>query len=235
MSSKKPILLLYDIDGTLVVLDKTGRLIYQEALSQVLNKEISLNSVDWVGTTDIEIIHKVIQDNGFYGKDSVIKMFQVFERISFMFREIVDKTPEKIKLLPYAYEISEWSYNNYYNCLLTGNIKEVAYMKLSPFKIDKFFPVGAFGDEKKERTKLVPIAIRRSEEYYKTTFSKYLIIGDSHRDIIAARENNIPCAIVTTGKMKREELEKYNPNYIIESLNELPNIIKKLENQRNQF
>lgn len=226
MSYKGKILFLYDIDGTLVKLDKTGRIIYQQALSEVLKKDISLEHIEWIGTTDIEVIHKVIEENGFFGKQSVIKMFQVFEKISFLFRELIEKTPEKLSILPYAYEVSEWTYNNYYNCLLTGNIKEVAYMKLYPFKLDKFFPIGAFGDEKKDRIKLVPIAIKRAKEYYNTDFEDYIIVGDSHRDIIAAKANNIKSIIVTTGKMSKEELQPYSPDYIIESLNQLPKIVK---------
>ncbi|MGC8871097.1 MAG: HAD family hydrolase, partial [Brevinematia bacterium] len=177
------------------------------------------------GITDIEIIHKVIEDNGFYGKDSVKKMFQVFERISLLFREIIEKTPQKLLLLPYAYEVSEWVYENFYTCLLTGNIKDVAYMKIGLFGLDKFFPVGAFGDEKKDRRKLVPIAINRSKEYYKVDFEDYFFVGDSHRDIIAAKENNIKSIIVLTGKMTKDKLLPYGPDFLIDDLSQLKAIV----------
>lgn len=222
---------LYDIDGTLITLDKTGRWVYQKALSEVLGKEISIEHIDWLGTTDIEIIHKIVEENGFFGRESIIKMFQIFERISLLFKEIVEKTPEKLRILPYAYEIVRWSYENYYNCLLTGNIKEVAYMKLSPFGLGEFFPVGAFGDERKDRVKLVPMAIKRAEEYYNTKFDDFLVIGDSHRDIIAAKGNNIKSVVVPTGKMSKEELQKYQPDFLIETLNDLPKVVKKIEDR----
>ncbi|WP_448377378.1 HAD hydrolase-like protein, partial [Fervidobacterium sp.] len=154
----------------------------------------------------------------------------IFEEIKSLFRKIVEETPEKIKLLPYAYEISEWIYENYYSALLTGNIMEVAYMKLKPFGLDKFFPVGAFGNEKRDRTKLVPIAIKRAKEYYKVDeFEEVLVLGDSHRDIIAANSNNLKSIIVLTGKLTKEELEPYKPYCIIENLSFLPGVVKSIE------
>ncbi|MEN2997757.1 MAG: HAD hydrolase-like protein [Brevinematia bacterium] len=224
MSFRNRILFLYDIDGTLVKLDG-GRLVYQKVLSETLRKDISLEHIDWLGTTDVEVIHKILCDNGFAGKQLVTKMFEVFEKASELFREMIEKNPEKLRALPYAKETTEWTYKNYYNCLLTGNIRKIAYMKLSPFGMDKYFPVGAFGDEKKSRTKLVPIAIKRSMKHYNTSFDEFFIIGDSHRDTITARENGIRSIIVTTGKMSKEELEKFAPDFLIDSLSELPKIV----------
>ncbi len=226
---KKKVLFLVDIDGTLLKLDKTGRWVYQEALRKVLNKDISIEHIDWVGTTDIEIIHKLITESGINGKESVNKMHEVFREITVLFKRIVEETPEKITLLPYAYEISEWLYNNYYSALLTGNIMEVAYMKLKPFGLEKFYPIGAFGDERKDRSKLVPIAIKRAQEHYKTDFKDVIVLGDSHRDIIAANANNLKSIIVLTGKLKREELEPYKPYAIIENLSFLPQVIEEIE------
>ncbi|MFN4246018.1 MAG: HAD family hydrolase [Brevinematia bacterium] len=227
MSYRKPILLLYDIDGTLVKLDKTGRLVYQKALCEVLNKDITLDHIDWIGTTDIEVIYKILKDNYIDDKEISIKMSEVFKRISTLFKNIIEETPEKILTLPNAYEVVEYTYKNYYNCLLTGNIKEVAYMKLKPSKIDTFFHVGAFGDEEKEREKLVPIAIKRAQKYYKTKFNNFFIIGDSHRDIIAAKKNKIKSIVVTTGKMSREELEKFEPDFIIDNLKDIITILDR--------
>lgn len=227
MCYKRKILFLFDVDGTLVKLDKTGRWVYQKALSEVLGKNVYIEGIDWIGTTDIEIIHKVIEDNGFYGKDSVKKMLQVFDRISVLFREIVEKTPEKLSILPYAYEVSEWVYENFYTCLLTGNIKNVAYMKIGIFGLDKFFPIGAFGDEKKDRRKLVPIAISRAKEYYGVDFEDYFVVGDSHRDVIAAKDNNIKSIIVLTGRMTKEEILPYGPDFIISNLSELKEMFVK--------
>ncbi len=229
MKKRKKILFLVDIDGTLLKLDKTGRWVYQEALRKVLNKDISIEHIDWVGTTDIEIIHKIITESGIHGKESINKMHEVFREITALFKKVIEETPEKIKLLPHAYEISEWLYNNYYPALLTGNITEVAYMKLKPFGLEKFYPIGAFGNDRKNRAKLVPIAIKRAQEHYKTDFEDVIVVGDSHRDIIAANENNLKSIIVLTGKLTREELEPYKPSAIIENLSFLPQAIKAIE------
>lgn len=232
---RKKILFLVDIDGTLLKLDKTGRWVYQEALRQVLNKDISIEHINWIGTTDIEIIHKIINDSGISGEESITKMHEVFNKIKILFKKIVEETPEKIQLLPYAYEISEWIYNNFYPALLTGNIKEVAYMKLKPFGMEKFFPIGAFGDERGNRSELIPMVISRAQEYYKTHFDDIIVIGDSHRDIIAANANNLKSIIVLTGNLTKEELEPYNPYIMIDNLSFLPELVNSLEKTNIQF
>lgn len=228
MSSRKDILFLYDIDGTLVKLDEISRQAYSQALLKVLGKSVSLEEVDWTGATDTEVISRVIRNCGFVGKQLYKKLHMVFRVAPLFFEELIRTTPNIARMLPYAYEISEWTYRNYYNCLLTGNIRKVAYMKLSLFGLDKFFPVGAFGNERKNRNKLVPIAVKRAENYYKTKFRDFIIVGDSYRDIFTARANNIKSVIVTTGKTSREQLQKFTPDFIVDSLSELPSIVLSL-------
>ncbi len=226
---KEKVLFLFDIDGTLIELDKTGRWVYQRAINEVIGENISLENVSWAGTTDIEIIHEIVVSKGFNGRESVRKMREIFEKIKKYFRILIESEVYKIKSLPYAYETLEWCYNNHYTSLLTGNIKEVAYMKISPFKMDRFLPVGAFGDEKKERDMLVNIALERAEKFYKTRFDRLVIVGDSHRDIIAAKRTGINCIITTTGKMTKEELLPYKPDVIIESLKYLPEALEYIQ------
>ncbi|MCX7830766.1 MAG: hypothetical protein N2445_06880, partial [Acidobacteria bacterium] len=47
---------------------------------------------------------------------------------------------------------------NFALSIVTGNVKKAAEIKLSSTNLDKFFPIGAFGDDADERWKLLQIA-----------------------------------------------------------------------------
>ena len=51
------------------------------------------------------------------------------------------------------------------------------------------------------------------------------MVGDREQDIIGARENGISVAAVTYGYGAKEELENLKPNYLVQSILELSNIL----------
>ena len=52
-----------------------------------------------------------------------------------------------------------------------------------------------------------------------------VMIGDREHDIIGANENNIDSIAVTFGYGTRDVLEKYNPTYIVDSVEEIRDIL----------
>ncbi len=52
-----------------------------------------------------------------------------------------------------------------------------------------------------------------------------IMIGDREHDIIGANENNIDSIAVTFGYGTRDVLEKYNPTYIVDSVEEIRDIL----------
>ena len=52
-----------------------------------------------------------------------------------------------------------------------------------------------------------------------------VMVGDHHNDVIGAKENNIKSIAVTYGYGVREELIKFAPDYVADSVNQLKNIL----------
>ena len=52
-----------------------------------------------------------------------------------------------------------------------------------------------------------------------------VMVGDHHNDVIGAKENDIKSIAVTYGYGVREDLIKYAPDYVADSVNQLKNII----------
>src|SRR5690606_23071909 len=92
--------------------------------------------------------------------------------------------------------------------VLTGNLREGAWIKLRHFRIDRHFPTGAFGDDHHDRNELGPIARRRALEVFGEDFAPadIAVIGDTPRDIACARAFGARAVAVATGSSSREQL-----------------------------
>jgi len=110
---------------------------------------------------------------------------------------------------------------------LTGNTEEIAWEKLRLSGIIDYFDFGAFGDTTEKRSELVAIAKERADKKFKTDFplESFVIIGDTPRDIICAREAKISVISSSTGNHPFEELKKFSPNLLVHSLEEKDKII----------
>lgn len=212
-------LLLFDIDGTLIDTNSAGKHALEHAFMKILRRDISRLSYSLCGRTDTAIIKDIINQLGLkytenLGK-SILKYYIKFlphklkaaknARIFKGVKEVLFKIKRNEKL---------------FLALLTGNIRKGAFIKLDFFGLGDFFKIGAFGDDDIKRENLVPIAIKRANQYFKQNFYKeeILIIGDAIGDIKAAKANNIDILCVSTGLTPKEELKKYNPDYLVENL-----------------
>lgn len=85
----------------------------------------------------------------------------------------------------------------------TGNVEEAAKIKLTPAGLDKVFVTGGFGWSSTERAVILQNAVKNAQKVFKTTFKAddVYVIGDTHHDIIAAKENGYHNAIVTEAEL----------------------------------
>jgi phosphoglycolate phosphatase-like HAD superfamily hydrolase len=89
--------------------------------------------------------------------------------------------------------------------LLTGNLEPIARLKLERAGLARFFPPGqgAFGSDHEERAALPDIARARAGGVPR---ERTLIIGDTPRDIACARAGGVEVLAVTTGPFDAAEL-----------------------------
>jgi phosphoglycolate phosphatase-like HAD superfamily hydrolase len=104
--------------------------------------------------------------------------------------------------------------------LLTGNVERGARMKLAPFGLNEYFPIGAFGCDSASRLELPAVAQQRGKSYYDIDFKPedIIIIGDSIHDVRCANHYGAISVAVTTGRTTKEELMQENPDYLVDNL-----------------
>jgi|YNPMSStandDraft_1061717.scaffolds.fasta_scaffold94599_1 phosphoglycolate phosphatase-like HAD superfamily hydrolase len=221
---------LFDIDGTLLHARGIGRQAFEIALQKVMGKPYSLQNEDFSGRTDRDILYGILEKEGIEKEEIENLLPSLYDVYIEVFEELVSENKDKLLVFPKVKELLDALRGECVG-LLTGNLKESAYIKLKAAGLDGYFPynVGAFGDISRNRVKLFRVALDSLKKYYGVDgFKKIWIIGDSHKDILCAKANNAISFAVATGKESKEELAKYNPDYLFCDFTEIDSIIKIL-------
>jgi phosphoglycolate phosphatase-like HAD superfamily hydrolase len=110
--------------------------------------------------------------------------------------------------------------------LVTGNLEAVARIKLERSGLAEFFAAGqgGFGSDAEDRTELPAMARRRAGANGKAYPRAHTaVIGDTPNDIACAHADGLRCVAVTTGPFSAHDLRK--ADRVIAGLRELPALI----------
>lgn len=118
--------------------------------------------------------------------------------------------------------------------VVTANVKGMAEKKLEILGLAHYMKFGSYGSEERVRSNIVRNAIKKAEETYKRKFESknIFIIGDTPRDIEAAKEVGVSAIIVATGPYKKEQLEEEEYGIVIKNLEDTEHVIGLLNPNR---
>ena len=211
-------LLLFDIDGTLVHANGSGRVAIEQALADVFGQPISTEGVAFSGRTDPGIMRDILEANGIVPSASNV------QRAIDAYKTVVleQGNPGDVTLIPGVPPLLDGlaGRSDVTLGLLTGNIRETAFWKLEAVGMDRHFSFGAFGCDDGDRGKLPPVAVRRAQQHTGRTFvgSDVVIIGDTPHDIQCGRGIGAFSVGVCTGSYERSALESHRPNVLFDTL-----------------
>jgi phosphoglycolate phosphatase-like HAD superfamily hydrolase len=208
-----PVLLLFDIDGTLLR-GATGehRAALHEALRAVhgIDADVNRRPIAPAGRTDREITRAILLDAGIDarriddGADAVqVQACRSYARLcpDDLSHTVLTGIPELLEQLSRREDRRLG--------LVTGNYEAIARLKLRRAGIGHWFDggVGAFGSDAEDRTELPGIARRRAgapgAPYPR---ERTVVVGDTPRDIACAHADGARCVAVATGPFDVDEL-----------------------------
>jgi phosphoglycolate phosphatase-like HAD superfamily hydrolase len=213
-------LLLFDIDGTLVSVEReASRQLLRDVVRETIDVVLPADYVFHLGgKTDFQIMTEIATE--FAVAPSVLEEHRAFikerliahtERLSSLtFVTMLSGVRDLLDALAQRDDITLG--------LLTGNIRQTAYLKLRPHSVDALFPFGAFGCDHIKRNELPPIALRRANAHVqggKFNARNTRIIGDTLNDIACARAHGIPVVAVATGPVSYERLAEEQPEVLV--------------------
>lgn len=195
-------LLLFDIDGTLVLTGGAGSRAMTRAFAQTHGLEDALKAVDLAGRTDRIIMRDALTQAGLPHEDVDVDAFRT-AYCAALREEITQSGTGRRGLLPGVRPLLEAlaGRDDVRLALLTGNFRASAEIKLAEFDVWRYFTWGAFADDAIERDDLIAVAHARHETEHGHVIApdSVVIIGDTPHDIRCARAIDARAVAVATG------------------------------------
>ena len=222
---------LFDIDGTLVNLDGAGSRSLNWAMEELLQVTNGFQGIDFAGKTDLQIIREGLGTLGLAEQDDLLHL--LLDRYLVHLRAEVSTGRGHVKrgvreLLSALQDLA-----GIYLGLLTGNAETGARLKLEPFGMNRYFPVGAFGSDSEDRNLLLPIAVQRLQglESVSLSHDRCVVIGDTLKDVECAHVHGASAIAVATGTYPLNELEKTDAELVIADLSDTKKIVDWIRNK----
>ena len=226
------VLLLFDIDGTLIETGGAGMASLESGFFDAFpeHRGSSFPGLDLGGATDGSVAMFVFANFGIADiPENRSRYFECYlahlgSRLVKFFAEGKGRVlPGVRELLGHLATCEEFEL-----ALLTGNIAEGAWMKLRHYELDSYFSWGAFGCDHPDRNALGPIARERARQNSGHDFppERIIVIGDTPKDISCARALGGRVVAVATGGHSRAELEQAAPDILLDNLMDHEDLIR---------
>src|SRR5216117_514931 len=228
MTKTQKRLLLFDIDGTLIHSGGAGVRALIRAFKEHFGIDDDLHDIEIAGMTDSGIVVSILKKHQIPATTENVSAF-LDSYVHFLSLELPRREG---KLLPGVLELLEKlkSRRHLVLALLTGNVSRGAQLKLEHYGVWHFFEFGAFADDHQDRNRLGPFARARAKEKHGRQFSasEIDVIGDTPRDIACGQALGARTIAVATGTWSHDELAKYQPDFLIDDLSNVDDVIHTL-------
>jgi phosphoglycolate phosphatase len=212
----KDLVVLWDIDGTLLSVHGAGRRAFAVALSATWERPFDLDGVSFAGATDLGILGLVLGAAELDGR-RIAAFFDALERA---LDDELRRAPARA--FPGAHEATRTLAElGVAQGLLTGNEERCARRKLRSAGFDPGqFPFGAFGHQHADRDELARRAAAQRR-------GRMVVVGDTPRDVQAARAIGALAVAVASGFAPRDSLEAAAPDQLLDDLTGLVSILER--------
>ncbi len=214
-------LVLFDIDGTLLISRGIGRHAKRRAMLECFGKTGDLENHSFGGKTDWRIVAELLAPYG-VTSDDVGRAMPAYETVMARHMRAIRKGYQA-EAIPQALELvaALRAREDALIGLVTGNTSKTAAIKLEMARYDPaWFPLGAYGNESAERDDLTRLALQRARDLTARAIngSDVVVIGDTPDDIKAARAIGAIAVGVCTGYVPRDQLSDSKPDYLLDDL-----------------
>ena len=221
------LLVLWDVDYTLIDSNGVGRELYQTVFGEMFGRDMPQPG-SMAGRTDRAIVAEVLT---LAGVDDPRQHVDAFHRLMAAHAPgLADRVAERTRILPGAAEamaaLARLDGRGVIQSLLTGNLPELARVKLSALQLTEHLDltIGAYGDISAVRADLVQVAQAKAAARHGGDFTgRYtILVGDTPSDVEAALANGASAVAVASGSFSADDLAQAGAHVVLPDLADTP-------------
>lgn len=207
---------LFDIDGTLISTGGAGGIAWSRAFEDLYGKPVDITKVTESGMVDTEV--------GLTALRSVLDREPTKRELSTAMGRYLEHLPAAVAdsdgyvVMPGIEPLLERLVEEGFLLgLTTGNVEAAAHMKLSRANLNRFFSFGGYGSDAMDRIGLTKTGVMRAALVSggEVDPAECIAVGDTPRDVSAARGAGIRVVGVATGNYPIEELQAAEPDWAL--------------------
>lgn len=219
-----PVLVLWDLDYTLVRAGPSGRVLYELALKDLYGVALPGGLSSMAGRTDTSIALEVLAAAG---ADAAAELPRFHQALAARAEQVSGLVREHGAVLPGARAaIAALARPRRggpaVQSVLTGNIEALARVKLAALHLTAHLDLqaGAFGEVSAVRADLVPVARRNAAARYDADFAgrDTVLVGDTPHDVRAAHAAGARAVAVATGRFSEAQLADAGADVVLADL-----------------
>jgi phosphoglycolate phosphatase-like HAD superfamily hydrolase len=227
MKNKK-IILLWDIDGTLLDTKGVGLKAIKLAINDIFQAEVILQRKAFSGLTDHEIFYSIVSEN-FPQHLNEKNLSELIMRYEHHLENVLSIDKPKAIANTYNNFTKLIQQNHFEHWVGTGNTFKGARIKLGKAGYGNYFSdeVIFYSSKNEPRCEIINRAKRRLN----SDSNQMIVIGDTPRDYKAAAEAELKCVTIATGLHTFEELNNLNPGMTLNDEWQVSDLFHKINSE----
>ncbi len=220
------IILLFDIDGTLIDSGGAGKLAMETALTSELGLGPPTTPIPYAGRTDRAIIADLLRHHDI--EPSPVNIARILK--AYLGHLPGCLTQRQGQALPGVRKLlqSLAGRSDVILGLLTGNVEAGAVNKLTYFDLQQFFQCGGFADDLHDRNDVAHAARHRAERHLGRPIDETVtlwVIGDTPHDVTCGRVIGARVLAVATGQHSVDQLRLSEPDHVVSDLTDTQRLL----------
>jgi phosphoglycolate phosphatase-like HAD superfamily hydrolase len=214
----KPIVVLFDVDETLVHTGGSGARSWKFAFDTLYGVPADIGEHSSAGETDPQVACATF--NAALGRDpSDDELSRLYAQYLLHLAEDIGGS-EDYRVLPGAEKILiRLLEAGVVLGLVSGAMEGAARTKLMPANLNRFFVFGGYGSDSPDRTELTKLAIEKGARLQRQLApSQVYVVGDTPHDMKATNESGAVSIGVASGHYSVTELETAGGAHVLRSL-----------------